>query len=387
MASRRGLGIALMTGVLVVAGSLPSAAADRDKDGLRDGFETKWGVTDPDVRDSDHDGVIDAAEDNDKDGLGNLGEQRFGTDPGRKDTDRDGTSDAREDKDRDGRSNAREQDQRAVPANLKPSIGAGKNSFPPIRFKCQSKHGSAKVVACRFGPTDATTEVVLMGDSHAMMWSSPFRRVAANKGWQLTTMTKTACAPLLGIHTQRQREIDGGVTCRAWRRNVLAKLEAKPPDLIILTQSDRYKLFSLHGALRPKYLWPSLWKQALKRTLTALPSKSRVLVVGDVPHNFGNPRKCLNHSRGDMSNCVSPKAPGYKRKIETALREAAALKGATFRTLYGKICSYDPCPVVQGKILMWRDKSHLTNKFAVQLQPSIRAALEDALPKPAGRRR
>ena len=54
--------------------ALPAGAADRDRDGLDDGFERRYGVTDPGVRDSDHDGVIDSAEDNDKDGLGNLGE-------------------------------------------------------------------------------------------------------------------------------------------------------------------------------------------------------------------------------------------------------------------------------------------------------------------------
>ena len=386
MRSRRTFGLAALVGVFALSGMGTAVAADRDHDGLRDGFEITYGLSDPDLRDSDHDGVIDSAEDPDGDGLGNLGEQRFGLDPGKRDTDRDGVPDGKEDRDHDGRSNAREQDQRPVPWNLKPSIGSGKNSFPPIRFKCQSAHGSAKVVACGFGPVDADTRMVLVGDSHAMMWSSPIKRVAINKGWRLTTMTKTACTPLLGLRTQRQLEIDGGRTCRAWRANVIAKLKAKPPDLIILTQSDRYKLFDSNGGVQPKYQWPLLWNRALKRTLAALPARSTVMVLGDVPKNYGDPRRCLNHSRGDMSACVSPRAPDAMRKIDLALRQAAASKGARFRTLYGKICSYDPCPVVQGHILMWRDKSHITNTFAVQLQPSMRAIIESALSPSTGGR-
>ncbi len=109
---------------LLLLGALPAAAADRDGDGLRDGFERRYGVTDPDRRDSDGDGVVDAAEDNDGDELGNLGEQRFGTHPGKRDSDGDGRADGREDHDRDGRSNAREQDQRPVPAGLRPSLAA-----------------------------------------------------------------------------------------------------------------------------------------------------------------------------------------------------------------------------------------------------------------------
>ncbi len=44
--------------------------------------ELAWGVSDPGLADSDGDGLIDAAEDADGDGLGALGEQRFSTDAG-----------------------------------------------------------------------------------------------------------------------------------------------------------------------------------------------------------------------------------------------------------------------------------------------------------------
>ena len=98
-----------------------------------------------------------------------------------------------------------------------------------------------------------------------------------------------------------------------------------------------------------------------------------------IPHNYLNPRKCMRDNRNDMSKCVSPKAGPSGRKVETALREAAAVHGAHFRTLYGKICSYAPCPVVQGNKLMWRDKTHISDTFAIQLQPSIKAVMEAAL--------
>ncbi len=379
MGGMRRAGTMLTAFTLVVTLSTAAIATDTDRDGLRDGFERRYGLTDPDVRDSDHDGVIDSAEDHDGDGLSDRGEQRFGTHPGRRDTDRDGINDGREDADRDGRSNAREQDQRPLPADLKPTIGAARNNFPPIRFECQTPNGRAVPVTCGFGPVPNETRIVLFGDSHAMMWSSPIRRIAVNKGWRLVTMTKTACPPLLGLYTRRQMEIDDGRSCQQWRRNVIDKLKANPPALVIITASDRYKLYSSSGTVQARSKGPLLWRQALKRTLASVPSASRVLVLGDVPHNSDNPRRCLAHSRGDMSRCVSPKAGLGGRQIEVALKDTARASGAGFRTLYGKICSYDPCPVVQGHVLMWRDRSHITNKFAVVLQPSMRAVLEEAL--------
>jgi hypothetical protein len=379
MSRRRDALAAGLTTLLGLLLTLPASAADRDRDGLSDGFEARYGVTDPGVRDSDHDGVIDAAEDNDRDGLGNLGEQRFGTNPGRRDTDGDGIHDGREDDDGDGRSNAMEQDQRRVPVRLKPTLGKAARSYPPIRARCITGQGDPKPVACGFGPRDAGTRVVLIGDSHALMWSSPIRGIARNKGWRLLTMAKTACPSLLGLYVQSQKLVDEGATCRAWRENILGRLNANPPDLIVIANSDRYSLHRPDGVKYPKVQRPALWKQALARTLAALPKSSRVLIVGSLPHNAGNPRNCLMQNRQDISACASPKGGAIGRKIEHVLKATAKARDARYGAVYGKVCSYDPCPLVQGNILVWRDKNHITDTFARQLQPTFRRWLEAAL--------
>ena len=379
MSRRDGVLAASLAMLFAIVPASAATAADRDRDGLKDAFEMRYGVTDPDVRDSDHDGVIDAAEDNDGDGLGNLGEQRFRTHPGERDTDGDGIDDGSEDQDRDGRSNAKEQDQRKLPAALKPTIAGAKASYPAIRSKCIAGQGTSRPVVCGFGPRKAKTRVVLIGDSHALMWSSPILGIAANKRWRVMTMAKTACPALLGLYVNSQKYVDKGASCDVWRSKVLKKLKAKPPDLIVIAHSDRYNLQRPNGLRYPKAQRPAVWKRALQKTLVALPRASKVLVLGNVPHNRGNPRKCLKNNRDDISACVTPKARQDWRKIENALRAGTKASGATWGGLYGKICSYDPCPLVQGNILVWRDKSHVTDTFAKQLQPTFRAMLEAAL--------
>ena len=188
--SRRGAALGL---VLLLLAALPAAAADRDGDGLRDGFEARYGVTDPDRRDSDGDGVIDAAEDNDGDKLGNLGEQRFGTHPGKRDSDGDGRSDGREDKDGDGRSNAREQDQRPLPAGLRPSLAKAPDDITRYAATCGVRSGQAAVNRCVFGDPDAATTVVLMGDSKATMYLPPLIVASRQEGWRLVSLLKGRC--------------------------------------------------------------------------------------------------------------------------------------------------------------------------------------------------
>lgn len=66
---------------------------DTDGDGLPDGYEYFTLATDPTKVDTDDNGISDADEDFDEDGLSNLEEYNLGTDPFSKDTDGDGLSD------------------------------------------------------------------------------------------------------------------------------------------------------------------------------------------------------------------------------------------------------------------------------------------------------
>jgi len=374
-----------LAALMVVLMALPASAADRDGDGLRDRFEARYGVTSPDSPDSDGDGVVDSAEDSDGDGLSELGEQRFGWHPGRRDSDGDGRSDGREDSDRDGRSDALEQDSRPLPKGLRPTLKAAQLDVPAQREGCQTDHGSAALTMCEFGAPGGPT-VVLIGDSHAMMYMPALAPIAAEQGWRLLTLIKSACPPILGVHNADQRRRDAGRSCLEWRRGVLTWLWANQPAHIILAHSYGYKLVSARGEAIAEKRRAAVWKQGLRRTLSALPDASRAVVLGDVPGNAANPLICLRQHKRDMSACTTRREPPKARQIEAALRQAAANKGARFRTLYGKICSYDPCPVVHGDVLLWRDGGHLTATFVATLVPSLRTLLGNALAARPARR-
>ncbi len=219
-----------------------------------------------------------------------------------------------------------------------------------------------------------------MGDSHAMMLVGPMARVAESDGWRLETMLKGGCMPILGSMNQGQVRTDGGRSCRTWRSRAVKAVEARPPDLFIITASESYKLLDDRGRVIPKSKRPTLWREGLERMIERMPSGTRVLVLGDVPNNSEHPVRCLRSNPKDMSRCVTRREPLSERRVEQALRAAVAEHDERFATLYHKICSYDPCPVVQGRTMMWRDRSHLTGTFARQLTPALRTILRDVLP-------
>jgi hypothetical protein len=322
---------------------------------------------------------VDPAEDPDRDGLSNHGEQRAGTLPHRRDSDRDGRTDGREDADGDGRTNGAEQDHRAVPTRLRPSLADADLDVPAEREGCQASTGVSDLWVCEYAPEQPQRFVVLMGDSHATMYMPALRPIAAEQGWRLVTLIKGACVPVLGVHNLTQGQVDGGDSCRSWRRNALAWLAANPPDVIILAHSDDYDLVDARGEPIVARRRPQVWADGMRRTLAALPDGSQVLVVGDVPDNSVDPVLCLRRHLGNLAACASPRQPPASRHVEVAIRAVTKDKGARFGTIYDRVCSYDPCPLVQGEILMWRDGSHLTRTIVEQLTPSVREMLAQTI--------
>jgi hypothetical protein len=353
---------------------------DRDGDGLRDAWEGRWGVSSPDRRDSDRDGVVDSAEDPDGDRLGNLGEQRFGTDPGSRDSDGDGTPDGQEDTDRDGRSDALEQDRRPIPAGLRPSLTAAPEDIWARHPACGAHWGVTKPTRCWFGDPDRPVTVAVVGDSKATMYMPAFIQAADRLGWRLVSLLKGACSPVLGTLNGQQWSYDRGRSCDAWRRNVIDWLARQRPDLIVYAHSDDYGLVDGDGDVLTGDRKLAAWRRGARATVEALPSGSRVLWLGDAPNNDGNPVRCLREHRGNIAACVTRREPLSKRAVERALREGVAAGEGEFGTLHDQVCSYDPCPLVQGHVLVFRDEGHLTVTFTKRMTPSLETLLGDVLP-------
>jgi hypothetical protein len=381
-APRRSIATILAILVMVLALPVAASAADRDGDGLTDDFETHWGLTDPDHRDTDRDGVIDASEDLDGDGLGNRGEQRAGTDPGRVDTDGDELSDSLEDHDGDGRTNAQEQDQRKVPANLKPSLKTAHKNFPWAKGKwCAPSRKGSQLVRCHFGDRSSDTTVVLMGDSHAIAWIEAAWRTAEAHDWHLITLLKSACVPLKGVYTFAMHNVDRGKPCRAWRQDALEWVGKRGSkiDALIIGHSDSYTLAKTNGQRIAAADALLVWSSGLRRTLKAIPEPIEVILLADLPRNERNPVRCLKFHPRDMSSCTSARESAASRTVEQALRKVAEQEGEHHRSLSGQICPYDPCPVVQGNTLIWRDRTHLTGTFTRRLTPSFRQMVAEVI--------
>jgi hypothetical protein len=370
--------VALVLCVLPGASTF-AANRDRDGDGLRDAWEQRWGITSPRDRDSDNDGIEDSAEDPDRDGLSNLGEQRFHTSPVKADTDDNGTSDWYEDSDRDGRRDGRAQDRRKVPAGLRPSLRTALYDLPlRTRAQCHTKPRDAFIHPCVFGNAKGKVRVTLFGDSHALQWLPALEKAARSQGWRLVSLTKSAC-PAVNVRYDHKSLSGDARSCRAWRSRAERWIRTHRQDLVIVANSRGYKLLDSHGRRLGRTAADAAWGKGLARTLDSMPSNAKLLVLGDVPVPGQNVPICLRRHMTNISACQRSRADSSMPGRDAVERQVAADAGATFKSPAEAVCPYDPCPVIIGKVVLWREKSHLTATFARQLTPTIRQFVRDAL--------
>jgi len=358
-----------------VTGMTTAAIVDSDGDGLRDGFERRYGL-DPQRKDTNHDGLIDSVADPDHDNLGNLGEQQSGTNPRQADTDRDGILDGAEDFDHNGVDNRHQQDQRPVPSGLRPALADAFQDKPaPYADDCLNGGDQVQLNPCVYGDPEGATTIVLVGDSHAAQWLPAFARAGLSAHWRIVLLAKSSC-PAADVTWA-----NGSVfpSCEPWRTDAFAWLAANPPALVVLASARRYTMYDADRKPLAATAARAAWAAAFSRSIAAMPATSRVMVLADTPWQSVDVPVCLAGHLQNMARCGTLLRVGSNARWVKAERQATQAAGATYAGLNRLVCPYDPCPVVNGTVLMWRDDSHITATFSRMLGPSLLLVLQRAL--------
>ena len=94
------------------------------------------------------------------------------------------------------------------------------------------------------------------------------------------------------------------------------------------------------------------------------------VLIGDTPRSRVDPPVCLSKHLDDVLACTTPSASAMSSARTAADRAAAAAAGADFIDPSPWVCPTEPCPVVIGSYLVFRDNHHLTTAFSTALSIS-----------------
>jgi peptidoglycan/LPS O-acetylase OafA/YrhL len=271
----------------------------------------------------------------------------------------------------------------AVPSNLTPPLAGASAELKAMLFNgCLREPFESGQPECATADTASTTTVALVGDSHAAMWDPAFQQIAAQRHWRLETMAKGAC-PLLDLPIANQ--LFSGLVerfehCEQWRGQIMARLRAEHPRLIVVGLWRGYGAGSGNGWLSGFTSYDRAWIESLTHLVQQLGGTgATVLVLGPTPDPHISVPICVSGHLDDATACSPPRSTAVNQPGISA--EAAATKagGGQYTDLTELFCATNRCPVIVGNTLVYIDESHLTLEYSRLLAPAIGALADRAL--------
>jgi peptidoglycan/LPS O-acetylase OafA/YrhL len=246
------------------------------------------------------------------------------------------------------------------------------------RQECVTLGESPEVKTCEFGDQSGTTSVVLFGDSHAIQWFNPLRRMAEAHGWKLTTIVKSGC-PATDINPPRNTA--GFVAnCSKWRADAIRRIVSMRPSVVFIGNASGY-LNRRDRSADETGVSADEWRAGTARTLQALSAaRVRAALMRDTPRLLFDVPTCLarsvRHSWYSGGSCAMDEATVVDPAIFDAEKVAARdLQNVHLIDMIDQLCQKNICFAVQGGEIVYRDDSHLTGSFAERLKPVLEERL------------
>jgi peptidoglycan/LPS O-acetylase OafA/YrhL len=274
-------------------------------------------------------------------------------------------------------------DLKAVPLNLAPPLANAAAELKALMFNgCMRMPFQSGQPECATGDTASTTTIALVGDSNSAMWNPAFRQAAEQRHWRLELMAKTAC-PLMdqppasnpfGRLAQRFEQ------CEQWRAQILARLRAEHPRLVVVSMWRGYEAgggFDFGSTFTP---YDPAWFTSLTRLVQQLRSiGAKVLVLGPIPNPHSTVPVCLSGHLDDATACVPQRSTAVNESGIAAEAAATAAAGGQYADLTDLFCTTVRCPVIVGNTLVYLEWSHVSLEYSRLLAPVLGALADRAL--------
>jgi peptidoglycan/LPS O-acetylase OafA/YrhL len=262
----------------------------------------------------------------------------------------------------------------SIPSNLSPSLAEAPADKPAVFVNgCVRSWLDVGQAVCASGDQGASTTVALVGDSHAAMWNPGFEQVAEQHHWRLETLGKVTCPlqalPITSPYLGREY-----TECGQWRGEILDRLQAERPKLIVLSMSRRY------GADFGFTSYDQAWLDSLTRLVKRLRGTgATVLVLGPIPDPHSMVPTCLSGHLDDATACAQPRAVAVNDAGIAAEAAATTAGGGQYADITTLFCTADRCPMIVGNDLVYRDDNHITTEYAQALGPVLASLADRAM--------
>lgn len=265
----------------------------------------------------------------------------------------------------------------SLPSNLTPSLQAASTSVvaPKGMLGCVVGQSVLQTpLPCVYNASASTKRMVLIGDSHADMWSQAIASIAAANGYSLLFLAKIPCPlPLVGFWNGLNNTPNP--QCTTWKKWAFTRIAQFDPSVVVATTEDRDPTGNNNSVMSQ-----SDYSKGLVTTLKDLSAPGRhVVLLGDIPYLKEAGPLCLSIHTSSVQTCSTSTSEAVSSQDQAAQRTAASQAGATFINVIPWFCTTKSCPAVIGNTDVYSDCCHTSSNYGVNLE----AVLTEALQLPA----
>ncbi|MEH3034518.1 MAG: SGNH hydrolase domain-containing protein [Aeromicrobium erythreum] len=229
------------------------------------------------------------------------------------------------------------------------------------------------LAGCSYGDVDGDHELVLVGDSIAGSVFPAVEEAADRHGWRVRAWAKSSCT-VADVTTHVKGSDQVWTACSRWRERVLAEIERRRPDLVVLAgSSGTFGLtMSPHGrVLGDGRERDQLVREGLLRTVERLRDGGTRVALVQSPHRARRLVPDCLAAEGDPAAC------SFTPRDETRHTDwvARQLPDLPYLRVADAACPGGRCRAVVGDTIVYRDKLHFTTRFARTLVPLVERAV------------
>jgi hypothetical protein len=249
-----------------------------------------------------------------------------------------------------------------IPSGLSPPI-SGLQTVPPryaLPPDCISlgRSSSSTSRVCRLGQVTSQKLIVLIGDSHAMMWLPAVLEMAWRDGWAVVPLLRTGCLPQWWKNDNSPTR-----SCRTWLDWATRQIGSLRPRVTLIGG------FTAETRDRPA----RAATDAIIAKATTLKAGGTVVVIGDPEGLSENPIDSVLARHASMRTITTTWPASALRPYNRIAAQARKL-GIGFLATRGFLCFQRRCPAVIGHTIAYRDNNHITAAYAAQVADAFRKA-------------
>ncbi|WP_430296962.1 acyltransferase family protein [Sinomonas sp. B1-1] len=242
-----------------------------------------------------------------------------------------------------------------VPGNVRPRPElSALGSQWPLFANCTEDRATNEH-QCDNGVAHGEKTIVMLGDSHPYMWSTPFLTMAKSRHWRVEATGRGAC-PLSDAAADPE--------CAAWIAKHVDEVIAKHPDMVV-TVSTR----ASYSAEATEYLDPG-WERTIRRITAA---GIRVAAIRDTPRwedaDLSGP-ECLARHRTDPVVCSIEESSVLAAQDPTEALQKT-MPEVAFLDFNDYFCRGTTCPALIGNVVVYLDANHVTRAYMETLTPIV----------------